>query len=119
LVASVGGCVQRKKGRYAWANKNVVLTLVERGGAARSFHIDGVRAGEILPIIRENLSREARLMTDEMSSYKVIAEIEEIAHETVNHFKDEYVRGDVTTNTVEGYLLDLQARHGGRLSALR
>src|SRR6478672_3187015 len=75
LVDYMGGCVQRKKGRYAWANKNVVLTLVERGGAARSFHIDGVRAGEILPIIRENLSREARLMTDEMSSYKVIAEI--------------------------------------------
>jgi hypothetical protein len=42
-------------------------------------------------------------MTDEMPSYKVIAQIEELAHETVNHSKDEYVRGDVTTNTVEGY----------------
>ncbi|WP_445215570.1 IS1595 family transposase [Bradyrhizobium sp. Pa8] len=92
-----------KKGRYAWANKNVVLTLVERGGAARSFHIDGVRAGEILPIIRANLSKEARLMTDEANAYKYIAEVEGISHETVNHSKDEYVRGDITTNTVEGY----------------
>ncbi|MBR0839630.1 IS1595 family transposase [Bradyrhizobium liaoningense] len=92
-----------KKGRYAWANKNVVLTLVERGGAARSFHIDGVRAGEILPIIRANLSKEARLMTDEANAYKYIAEVEGLSHETVNHSKDEYVRGDISTNTVEGY----------------
>jgi transposase-like protein len=96
-----------KKGRYAWANKNVVLTLVERGGAARSFHIDGVRAGEILPIIRANLSKEAQFMTDEMYSYKYIAEAEGLNHETVNHSKDEYARYDgervISTNTVEGY----------------
>jgi ISXO2-like transposase domain len=93
-----------KKGNAAWAHKNVVMTLVERGGSARSFHIDGVRAGDLLPIIRANLSKEARLMTDEANYYKVIADIEGIAsHETVNHSKDEYVRGDVYTNTVEGY----------------
>ena len=47
----------------AWhlVNKNIVLTLVERGGSARSFHIDGVRTGDIAPIIRANLSREAAL----------------------------------------------------------
>ena len=63
---------QPKKGRRAWSNKNVVLTLVERGGSARSFHVDGVRIGDLQPIIRENLSREAALMTDEMWSYKEI-----------------------------------------------
>jgi transposase-like protein len=64
------------KGKAAWAHKNVVVTLVERGGSARRFHVDGVRAGDILPIIRANISQNARLMTDEMPSYKVIAEIE-------------------------------------------
>jgi transposase-like protein len=93
---------QPKKGRSAWANKNVVLTLVERGGSARSFHIDGVRIADLQPIIRANLSREAKLMTDEMQSYKEIGR-EFASHETVNHRQDEYVRGDVTTNTVEGY----------------
>ncbi|WP_247768319.1 IS1595 family transposase [Bradyrhizobium sp. 192] len=96
-----------KKGKAAWAHKNVVLTLVERGGSARSFHIDGVRTGDILPIIRANLSREAQLMTDEAGSYKIIAEIEGLDHASVKHSKDEYVRreGDkvITTNTVEGY----------------
>jgi transposase-like protein len=108
--------------RGGGSHKNTVLTLVERGGSARSFHIDGVRAGEILPIIRANLSREAKLNTDEMQSYKYIAEVENLDHATVNHSKDQYVRywnevtnktgaggkpvvetTTITTNTVEGY----------------
>jgi transposase-like protein len=93
---------QPKKGRRAMSNKNVVLTLVERGGSARSFHVDGVRIADLQPIIRANLSREAKLMTDEMPSYKEIGR-EFSSHETVNHRQEEYVRGDVTTNTVEGY----------------
>src|SRR4051794_18801672 len=51
----------QKKGRNAWSNKNVVFTLVERGGSARSFHVDGVRAGDLLPIVRQNVSKEANL----------------------------------------------------------
>jgi transposase-like protein len=93
---------QPKKGRTAWANKNVVVTLVERGGSARSFHVDGVRIADLQPIIRANISRETRLMTEEMPSYKEIGK-EFTTHETVNHRRDEYVRGDVTTNTVEGF----------------
>jgi len=94
------------KRKAAWSHKNVVLTPVERGGSARSFHVDGVRIGDLQPIIRENLSREAALMSDEMYSYKEIGR-EFASHETVTHSKDEYVRlGDerlIHTNTVEGY----------------
>jgi transposase-like protein len=93
----------QSKRKAGFAHKNTVFTLVERGGSARSFHIDGTRAGDFLPIIRANLSREARLMTDELSSYKVVAEIEGLEHDSVKHSKEEYVRGDVHTNTVEGY----------------
>ena len=80
LMGSDGGAVEvdetfigrvegMAKGKAAWAHKNVVVTLVERGGSARSFHVDGVRAGDILPIIRANVSPNARLMTDEANSY--------------------------------------------------
>jgi transposase-like protein len=97
---------QPKKGRRAWSNKNVVLTLVERGGSARSFHVDGARIGDLQPIIRANLSREANLMSDEMYSYKEIGR-EFASHETVTHSKDEYVRKGterlIHTNTVEGF----------------
>lgn len=84
------------------SHKNAVLTLVERGGAARSFHIEGSTIGQMLPIIRANISQEARLMTDEWAAYRTIGK-EFATHEVVNHSKDEYVRGEVSTNTVEGY----------------
>ena len=45
-------------------NKNMVLTLVERGGAARSFHTDGHSIATIVPIVRQNVRRESKLMTD-------------------------------------------------------
>jgi transposase-like protein len=102
------GFVDGAKSSIAWSSKNIVFTLVERGGSARSFHVDGVRGGDLLPIVRQNVSREAQLMTDEMNTYKYIAENVEIAsHDRVTHSKDEYVRyeGDrvISTNTVEGF----------------
>lgn len=99
----IGRLKGQPKGRAGFGHKNTVFTLVERGGSARSFHLDSSRAGDFLPIIRANLSREAKFMTDELSAYKVVAEIEELDHDTVKHSKKEYVRGEVHTNTVEGY----------------
>jgi hypothetical protein len=88
--------------RRGWSHKNVVLTLVERGGTARSFHVDGVRVADLGAIMKANLSPETRLMTDELAAYKVIGR-DMASHESVAHSKDEYVRGDVHTNTVEGF----------------
>ena len=45
--------------------RNVVLTLVERGGESRSFHIDGVSIADIEPIVKANVARETATMTDE------------------------------------------------------
>jgi hypothetical protein len=47
------------------SHKRVVLTLVERGGEARSFHIDRATKIEIVPVERDNIKREAHLMTDD------------------------------------------------------
>ncbi len=82
--------------------RNVVLTLVERGGSARSFHVEGATMANLLPIIRANVNRETAVITDELISYKKLGD-EFASHETVNHSAKEYVRGIVTTNTVEGY----------------
>src|SRR6266508_4266711 len=47
------------------AHKNIVLTLVERGGGARSFHITSFGLAEVVPIVRMNIRRESMLMSDE------------------------------------------------------
>src|SRR5205085_3092705 len=90
----------RKKPGVAF--RNVVLTLVERGGSARSFHIDTHNLSEVTAIVRANVHHETAMNTDEGSWYNELGE-HFASHETVHHKSDEYVRGDVTTNTVEGY----------------
>jgi ISXO2-like transposase domain len=77
-----------------------VLGLVDRDtGKSRFFHVDGGK--EIQSIVLDNLSREARLMTDEHVMYRRIGR-EFAEHSAVHHYNKEYVRGDVTTNTIEG-----------------
>jgi transposase-like protein len=96
------GANKRTKPRSGPQFRNIVMTLIERGGSARSFHIEGTTLGQIIPIVRENIRRESRLMSDAASWYRGVGG-EFASHEWVDHTKDEYVRGDVTTNTVEGY----------------
>jgi len=96
--------IGRKAGRDVpkggWGHKMTVLGLVDRNtGKSRFFHVDGGK--EIQGIVLENLSREARLMTDEHVMYRRIGR-EFAEHSSVMHYNKEYVRGDVTTNTIEG-----------------
>jgi transposase-like protein len=97
--------IGRKKGwkpQPGGAHKNAVVSLVERGGSVRSFHVPSADAETVAKIVRENVHRETRLHTDESSLYRRVGK-EFAAHETVMHVAREYARGDVTTNTVEGY----------------
>ncbi len=84
------------------AHKNIVLTLVERGGRARSHHISSFGLAEVVPIVRTNVRRESRLMSDEARQYVGIGQ-EFAEHGAVNHGEYEWGRGDIHTNTVEGY----------------
>jgi transposase-like protein len=98
----IGRLEGQPKRRTGGSHKNIVLTLVERGGGARSFHIDSMSIAKIAPILKANISREARLMTDEAPQYKEPGR-DFASHDAVNHSEKEYVRGEITTNTVEGY----------------
>jgi transposase-like protein len=97
--------IGRKKGKPikgAYHHKMAVLGLVDRNtGRSRLFHVDQASGTNIQPIVLANLSREARLMTDEAMMYRRIGR-EFAEHSAVHHYNKEYVRGDVTTNTVEG-----------------
>jgi transposase-like protein len=82
------------------ANKMKVFSLVERDGEKRTFHVPNVNAATLAPILKAQISQTARLMTDEAKYYKAAGK-HFASHETVNHSKEEYVRGDVTSNTAE------------------
>jgi transposase-like protein len=84
------------------ANKRPVLALVERGGKARTFHVANADMNTVHNLMRDNVAKESRIHTDESNLYN-LAKWRFAQHEAVKHSADEYVRGDVTTNTVEGY----------------
>ncbi len=93
------------RGRPSLAShKTTVVALVERGtGRVRAFPMMRVTAATLGKAIEANLAPGATMMTDEYSAYKAVAADADRKHVTVNHSKDEYVRGDAHTNTVEGF----------------
>jgi transposase-like protein len=91
-----------KRGKSGHASKRAVVSLVERGGSVRSFHVDRATKETVSKIVRENVDKETKLYTDESRLYTEVGK-EFAEHETVNHTGKEYVRGEVHSNTVEGY----------------
>jgi len=84
------------------SNKRPIVSLVERGGSVRSFHVAVANKDAINKIVTENIARETRLHTDESRLYND-AKIIFAAHETVRHSAGEYARDDIHTNSAEGY----------------
>lgn len=79
IMGGAGGVVEvdetfigHKEGtikRRGYAHKRPVLSLVERGGTVRSFHVEGTSAAHLVPILRANIDRETAIMTDEAGQY--------------------------------------------------
>jgi transposase-like protein len=82
--------------------KQTVLTLVDRDGESRSFHIANVKAKTLREAIVKTVDRKSHFVTDELSSYVKIGR-EFAGHSTVNHSANEYVRlgGFAHVNTAE------------------
>ncbi len=99
----IGHKHKKAEGARGYAHKNAMLTLVDRtSGQSKSFVVENVKASTLLPILRENIAKEAIVYTDEAKQYtKVGAEFAE--HDFTTHSKGQYVRGNVHTNTAEGY----------------
>jgi transposase-like protein len=89
------------------AGKQIVHTLVERGGRARSDHIANVSGKTLRPVVMKQVSRKSTLMTDTAGGYMDLGR-EFARHEMVNHEAGEYVRGDAHSNTVESYFATLK-----------
>jgi transposase-like protein len=102
---AVGGKSKNRAFRKKAISKQIVVSLVERGGGARSFHVGQgkrTRVRDLRPFLVKNASRKSRLMTDKDKNFVRIGE-EFVTHDSVDHHRAEYARGDVHTNTVEGF----------------
>jgi transposase-like protein len=92
-----------KGGRSGPSNKRPVVSLVERGGRVRTFHVAECNVPNVRDILVRNVDRDSVLMTDESRLYIAVGR-EYAGHETVTHSAGEYVRDKIIhSNTVENY----------------
>ena len=80
-----------------------VVAMVQRGGEVRAVPVHRVNAATLKTVIGANITKGSNVMTDDAGMYRPILRRLKMPHESVNHSQREYVRGEVTTNTVEGF----------------
>ncbi|MEJ6790481.1 IS1595 family transposase [Brevundimonas sp. BR2-1] len=90
------------KGNPKRRNSRPVVALVERGGRAKVFHVAVADKATVQKIVTEYVHPASRLHTDESRLYTGAADVF-ASHETVKHSRGEYARGDVNTNSAEGF----------------
>jgi transposase-like protein len=92
------------KGRMGrGTDKFPVLAMVERGGNVRAMTIPKVNGNNLKAEIRKNIDTNATVYTDAYRLYNFIGAEFKGGHKKIHHHKNEYVKGDVHTNTVEGF----------------
>jgi transposase-like protein len=93
-------------GRKAIGDKRAIVTLVERGGSARTFHVAKADAATVSKIVRDNVAKESRLHTDASNLYTKLGR-EYAEHASVDHSQGEYVRYEngeaISNNACESY----------------
>jgi len=90
------------KARKGAASMNPVFALVERDGTVRSFHVPNVRAENLGRVLAVHADPDSHFMTDEAPLFVGLG-WNFRSHGHVKHSADEYVRGDIHTNTIEGF----------------
>jgi transposase-like protein len=97
------GGKQKGHGYKSLSKKSCVVSLVERGGKARSLVLDRVTGQNLQNAIMEHVQDGSVVMTDDYFGYRKLPKI--FKHKPVKHSAEEYVRRekdmDVHTNTVE------------------
>ena len=84
------------------AQKAVVMGIVQRGGPLVGKVVKSTAAINLIPEVMENVAPGTKVSTDEWRPYKHLSGLG-YNHARVNHGAGEYVRGDVHTNTLEGF----------------
>ncbi|MGH8851031.1 MAG: IS1595 family transposase, partial [Casimicrobiaceae bacterium] len=96
----------KTKSKHGPAHKNRVLSLVDRNsGRAVSMIADNMHAKTLIPILQENIAREATILTDGAPHFQILPLLF-AGHQSVDHGRKEYVRMSdrtVHTNTIEGF----------------
>jgi len=101
-ITYIGGTRKQYKQKSQWANKTPVFGIIERHGRITTHKVKSSGARVLLPKIEQYVDATATIYSDDFGSYKSLTR-RGYSHTTVNHSTLEYVRGEVHTNTIEGF----------------
>ena len=98
------GNIKGRKPKGGGQHKMKIVSLVERQGKVRSYHVPDVTGENLKRVLMDKIAPDSHVITDSSPRYNEMKRLQPFAkYEQVNHSKGEYVRGKAHTNTVEGY----------------
>jgi len=89
------------------STKTPIFAMVERRGNVIAQSVDNVKKNTLFPIIEQNVDKTAKVMTDEFKTYITLKNLG-YNHQTIMHQLKQYVNGEISTNTVEGFFSQLK-----------
>lgn len=92
--------VKHSQGR-SFDDKTPVIGMVQRGGLLVAKVIKSTKGEYLTPVITQYASKDAVLYTDEWQGYNGIKSLYE--HDFIDHSVKQYGKGEVYTNTIEGF----------------
>ncbi len=95
----IGG---KRRLKHKMENKSAVVGLVERKGSVLAQKVDAEDTFTLLPLVRKNVAIGSFVFSDEHPTYKKLPQFG-YSHDYITHSKDQYVRGEIHTNTIEGF----------------
>lgn len=81
--------------------KATVFGMIQRHGEVRAMHVENASEISLIPVIFDNISQKAKIYSDQHKSYSKLNRVYD--HKVVKHSQGEYVRGRVSTNTIESF----------------
>lgn len=97
--------VKNAQGR-SLRDKVAVVGMVQRQGKVTAHHVEDTKAKTLTKEILDYVKQTAQLYTDEWLGYNKVAKL--YHHDVIRHNEQEYVNGDIYTNTIEGFWAGLK-----------
>lgn len=92
----------RTKEKIKFKNKSAIMGMVERGGRVKAVKIPHRKTHILLKKIKDNVEKGSHIMSDELQAYRKVRWLG-FTQQRIKHRKKQYVRGEVHTNTIEGF----------------
>ncbi len=104
----IGGKSENTPKNSGISKKTPVFAMVERLGDVRAMKVENSKKSSLLPLIQQNVDKNAIISTDEYKVYMGLPKMGYINHGYIKHSMRQYKDGHICTNTIEGFFGQLK-----------